>query len=55
MRTVQTRGLRGVVAFHAADRGTLAVQMANQAVESSGSTGVAQHAHRRSGLGLFRL
>ena len=43
LRTVQALGLRGIVVFHAADRGTLAVQMADQAVEITGSTPVAAY------------
>ena len=43
LRTVQALGLKGVVVFHAADRGTLAVQMADVAIEITGSTPVAAY------------
>lgn len=43
LRTVQALGLKGVVVYHAADRGTLAVQMADAAIEISGSTPVAAY------------
>jgi len=43
LRTVQRLGLKGIVVFHAADRGTLAVQMADQAIEITGSTPVAAY------------
>ncbi|WP_428382705.1 acetyl-CoA carboxylase biotin carboxylase subunit [Nevskia ramosa] len=43
LRTVQALGLKGIVVFHAADRGTLAVQMADQAIEITGSTPVAAY------------
>jgi acetyl-CoA/propionyl-CoA carboxylase, biotin carboxylase, biotin carboxyl carrier protein len=43
LRTVQALGLRGVVVYHAVDRGTLAVQMADQAIEITGSTPVAAY------------
>lgn len=43
LRTVQKLGLRGIVVYHAADRGTLAVQMADEAVEITGSTPVASY------------
>ncbi len=43
LRTVQALGLKGIVVFHVADRGTLAVQMADQTVEISGSTPVAAY------------
>lgn len=43
LRTVQTLGLKGVVVYHAADRGTLAVQMADAAIEITGSTPVAAY------------
>ncbi|HEY3654374.1 MAG TPA: biotin carboxylase N-terminal domain-containing protein [Steroidobacteraceae bacterium] len=43
LRTVQRLGLRGVVVHHAADRATLAVRMADQAIEISGSTPVAAY------------
>lgn len=40
LRTVQSLGLKGVVVFHAADAATLAVQMADQAIEIMGDTPV---------------
>ena len=43
LRTVQKLGLRGIVVYHAADRGTLAVTMADQAIEITGSTPVAAY------------
>ncbi len=43
LRTVQALGLKGVVVYHAADRGTLAVQMADTAIEITGSTPVAAY------------
>lgn len=43
LRTVQKLGLRGIVVYHAADRGTLAVTMADQAIEISGATPVAAY------------
>jgi len=43
LRTVQALGLRGIVVYHAADKGTLAVQMADQAIEITGSTPVASY------------
>jgi acetyl-CoA/propionyl-CoA carboxylase biotin carboxyl carrier protein len=43
LRTVQKLGLRGIVVYHAADRGALAVTMADQAIEISGSTPVAAY------------
>ena len=43
LRTVQKLGLKGVVVYHAADRDTLAVKMADQAIEISGSTPVAAY------------
>ncbi len=43
LRTVQKLGLRGIVVYHAADRGTLAVKMADQAIEITGSTPVAAY------------
>lgn len=43
LRTVQALGLKGVVVFHAADRGTLAVQMADEAIEITGVTPVAAY------------
>jgi acetyl/propionyl-CoA carboxylase alpha subunit len=41
LRTVQRLGMRGVVVYHAADRATLAVGMADQAIEIGVSTPVA--------------
>jgi acetyl-CoA/propionyl-CoA carboxylase biotin carboxyl carrier protein len=43
LRTVQKLGLRGVVVYHAADRATLAVSMADQAIEITGATPVAAY------------
>ena len=43
LRTVQKLGLRGVVVYHAADRNTLAVTMADQAIEITGATPVAAY------------
>jgi acetyl-CoA/propionyl-CoA carboxylase biotin carboxyl carrier protein len=43
LRTVQALGLRGAVVFHAADRGTAAVQMADVAIEITGPTPVAAY------------
>jgi acetyl-CoA/propionyl-CoA carboxylase, biotin carboxylase, biotin carboxyl carrier protein len=43
LRTVQRLGLRGCVVHHAADRGTLAVQMADEAIEITGATPVAAY------------
>ena len=43
LRTVQALGLEGIVVFHAADRGTAAVKMADRAIEISGSTPVAAY------------
>ncbi len=43
LRTVQQLGLRGAVVYHAADRGTAAVQMADHTIEISGGTPVAAY------------
>ena len=43
LRTVQKLGLKGAVVYHAADRGTLAVKMADHAIEITGSTPVASY------------
>ncbi|GAC1633561.1 MAG: hypothetical protein NVS9B10_28960 [Nevskia sp.] len=43
LRTVQALGLKGIVVFHAADRGTLAVRIADQAIEITGATPVAAY------------
>jgi len=43
LRTVKKLGLRGIVVYHAADRGALAVTMADQAIEITGSTPVAAY------------
>jgi acetyl-CoA/propionyl-CoA carboxylase biotin carboxyl carrier protein len=43
LRTVQRLGLKGVVVFHAADRATPAVCMADQAIEITGHTPVAAY------------
>lgn len=40
LRTVQKLGLRGLVVFHPADKGTVAVQMADKAIEITGETPV---------------
>jgi acetyl-CoA/propionyl-CoA carboxylase, biotin carboxylase, biotin carboxyl carrier protein len=40
LRTVQKLGLKGVVVYHAADRGTAAVKMADAAIEITGATPV---------------
>jgi acetyl-CoA/propionyl-CoA carboxylase, biotin carboxylase, biotin carboxyl carrier protein len=43
LRTVQTLGLQGIVVYHAVDRGSKAVQMADQAIEITGVTPVAAY------------
>ena len=43
LRTVQRLGLRGIVVFHAVDRGSPAVRMADAAVEITGDTPVAAY------------
>jgi acetyl/propionyl-CoA carboxylase alpha subunit len=43
LRTVQRLGMKGVVVYHTADRATLGVRMADQAVEITGSTPVAAY------------
>jgi acetyl-CoA/propionyl-CoA carboxylase biotin carboxyl carrier protein len=43
LRTVQRLGMKGVVVYHAADCATLAVGMADQAIEIGGSTPVAAY------------
>ena len=43
LRTVQKLGLKGIVVYHAADRGTAAVKMADQAIEITGPTPVASY------------
>ncbi len=43
LRTVQALGLKAVVVYHAADRGTLAVQLADHAIEITGTTPVAAY------------
>ena len=43
LRTVRKLGLRGVVVHHALDRGTLAVKMADEAIEITGTTPVAAY------------
>lgn len=43
LRTVQSLGLKGAVVYHSADRGTLAVQMADHAIEITGATPVAAY------------
>ncbi len=61
LRTVQAQGLKGIVVYHAADRGTLAVKMADEAIEITGSTPVAAYldgaqilaAARTSGAGAI--
>src|SRR5690606_27169380 len=61
LRTVQALGLKGIVVYHAADRGSPAVRMADAAVEITGSTPVAAYldaqqiiaAARSSGAGAI--
>jgi acetyl/propionyl-CoA carboxylase alpha subunit len=61
LRTVRKLGLKGVVVYHAADRGTAAVKMADQAIEISGATPVGAYldgaqiieAARASGAGAI--
>ncbi len=43
LRTVQALGLKGIVVYHAADRGAPAVRMADQAIEITGATPVAAY------------
>ncbi|HUP91547.1 MAG TPA: biotin carboxylase N-terminal domain-containing protein [Solimonas sp.] len=43
LRTVQALGLKGVVVYHAADRGSPAVKLADQAIEITGTTPVAAY------------
>ncbi len=43
LRTVKALGLEGIVVYHAADRGSPAVAMADQAVEITGATPVAAY------------
>ena len=43
LRTVQKLGRKGLVVYHAADRGTAAVKMADQAIEITGPTPVASY------------
>ncbi|HVT35283.1 MAG TPA: biotin carboxylase N-terminal domain-containing protein [Nevskiaceae bacterium] len=43
LRTVQSLGLKGAVVYHAADRGSTAVAMADAAVEITGATPVAAY------------
>ena len=43
LRTVQQLGLKGIVVYHAADRGTAAVKMADEAIEITGPTPVASY------------
>src|SRR5205085_2852401 len=43
LRTVQSLGLEGVVVYHAADRDSPAVRMADQSVEITGTTPVAAY------------
>jgi acetyl/propionyl-CoA carboxylase alpha subunit len=43
LRSVRKLGLQGLVVYHAADRNTLAVQLADQAIEIIGSTPVAAY------------
>ncbi len=43
LRTVKAQGLRGVVVYHAADRGSPAVAMADEAIEITGATPVAAY------------
>ncbi len=43
LRTVQSLGLRGLVVYHAADKATAAVKMADQAIEITGASPVAAY------------
>jgi acetyl-CoA/propionyl-CoA carboxylase biotin carboxyl carrier protein len=43
LRTVQSLGLKGIVVYHAADRDSPAVRLADQAIEISGATPVAAY------------
>ncbi|MGH8453105.1 MAG: biotin carboxylase N-terminal domain-containing protein, partial [Nevskiales bacterium] len=43
LRTVQKLGLKGIVVYHTADRGTLAVKLADQVIEITGTTPVAAY------------
>jgi acetyl-CoA/propionyl-CoA carboxylase biotin carboxyl carrier protein len=43
LRTVQRLGMKGVVVYHAVDRATLAVRMADQVIEIGGNTPVAAY------------
>jgi acetyl/propionyl-CoA carboxylase alpha subunit len=43
LRTVQALGLKGIVVYHAADRGAPAVSMADAAIEITGTTPVAAY------------
>lgn len=43
LRTVQALGLKGLVVYHAADKGSPAVSMADEAIEITGSTPVAAY------------
>jgi acetyl/propionyl-CoA carboxylase alpha subunit len=43
LRTVKALGMRGIVVYHAADRGSPAVTLADQAVEITGATPVAAY------------
>ncbi len=43
LRTVQALGLEGIVVYHAADRGSPAVRMADKAIEIRGATPVAAY------------
>jgi acetyl/propionyl-CoA carboxylase alpha subunit len=61
LRTVQALGLKGIVVYHAADRGAPAVNMADAAIEITGTTPVAAYldaqqilaAAKRSGAGAI--
>ena len=43
LRTVQAMGMRGIVVFHAVDRNTPAVLLADEAIEIEGSSPVAAY------------
>ncbi|MFP5307307.1 MAG: biotin carboxylase N-terminal domain-containing protein, partial [Gammaproteobacteria bacterium] len=47
LRTVQALGLKGIVVYHAADRGSPAVRMADAAIEITGGTPVAAYLDAR--------
>jgi acetyl-CoA/propionyl-CoA carboxylase, biotin carboxylase, biotin carboxyl carrier protein len=43
LRTAKALGIRGLVVFHAADRNTPAVDMADEAIEITGTTPLAAY------------